>query len=505
MLIIMDGWGINPDLSKSAVAAANTPFVDSLESKYTKSNLLTFGEHVGLPFGQMGNSEVGHINLGAGRIVWQDLLLIDKSIEKGDFYKNIELLNSADYAKKNNKPIHLLGLLSDGGVHSHINHLFSLIDFYHQQNVPKVFLHLFTDGRDTDPNNGIKYIENVEQFIEGKNTFIASISGRYYAMDRDKRWDRVKKAYDILIKGKSDVQGIYYDAKSVVLDSYAENITDEFIIPTAIAKENGEPVATIQKDDVVLCFNFRTDRCREITTVLTQQNLEEFGMTTIPLYFITMTIYDESYKDIKVVFGKDTLKNTIGEVLSHHGKTQLRVAETEKYPHVSFFFSGGNEKLYSGEDRMMIPSPKIATYDLAPEMSAFEVTDKTLAYIDKNVPDFVCLNYANADMVGHTGIFSAAVKAVETVDTCVGMLVKKALELDYAIFLTADHGNADYMINEDGSPNTAHSKNLVPLYFIHKNDKRKLANGKLADIAPTILHFMNIPIPEEMDGKILLQ
>lgn len=501
----MDGWGINPDLSKSAVAAANTPFVDSLESKYTKSNLLTFGEHVGLPFGQMGNSEVGHINLGAGRIVWQDLLLIDKSIEKGDFYKNIELLNSADYAKKNNKPIHLLGLLSDGGVHSHINHLFSLIDFYHQQNVPKVFLHLFTDGRDTDPNNGIKYIENVEQFIEGKNTFIASISGRYYAMDRDKRWDRIKKAYDILIKGKSDVHGIYYDAKSVVLDNYAKNITDEFIIPTAISKENGEPVATIQKDDVVLCFNFRTDRCREITTVLTQQNMEEFGMTTIPLYFITMTIYDESYKDIKVVFGKDTLKNTIGEVLSNYGKSQLRVAETEKYPHVSFFFSGGNEKLYPGEDRMMIPSPKIATYDLAPEMSAFEVTDKTLAYIDKNVPDFVCLNYANADMVGHTGIFSAAVKAVETVDTCVGMLVKKALELDYAVFLTADHGNADYMINEDGSPNTAHSKNLVPLYFIDKNDKRKLTNGKLSDIAPTILHFMNIPIPEEMDGKILLQ
>jgi 2,3-bisphosphoglycerate-independent phosphoglycerate mutase len=500
-LIVMDGWGIEKDPSISAIEAANTPFVDSLFRQYPNTTLLTYGEHVGLPDDQMGNSEVGHMNIGAGRIVWQDLLLIDKEIESGNFFKNKSLLKAFSHAVENNKPVHFFGLVSEGGVHSHIRHLKALVKMAADNGVQQSYIHAFTDGRDTDPKSGLPVIEDLEKFIANTPTRIASVCGRYYAMDRDKRWERVKKAYDLLING---IGSKHSSAAEAIAESYAKGVTDEFIEPAIIVNKDGKPNAVIQPDDVVISFNFRTDRCREITQVLTQKDMPEFKMATLSLYYLTMTVYDDTFKNVHVAYGKDVIPNTLGEVISKNGLTQLRIAETEKYPHVTFFFSGGREQPFEGEDRILVNSPKVTTYDLQPEMSAFEVRDRCREKILKDQPDFICLNFANADMVGHTGVFHAAVKAAETVDACVQTLVETALPLGYHIFLTADHGNADCMVNPDGSVNTAHTKNLVPLFYLHKNNRPEIRQGKLADIAPSILHVMGLPIPEEMTGNILL-
>jgi 2,3-bisphosphoglycerate-independent phosphoglycerate mutase len=502
MLIIMDGWGINKNPASSAIEAAETPFTDSLYHKYPNTGLLTHGEYVGLPEDQMGNSEVGHMNLGAGRVVYQDLMLINKKVQTGEFYQNPEIIAAFNYAKEHNKPVHFIGLVSDGGIHAHTSHLKALIKAAKDNGINSSFVHAFTDGRDTDPKSGLNYLQDLEQFCRNSPTRIASVCGRYYAMDRDKRWERIKLAYDLLTEGKG---AKFSDVSAAIQASYENAVTDEFILPASITDNNGNPLAVIQKDDVVICFNFRTDRCREITTVLTQQDMPEVSMHTLPLYYVTMTIYDEKFKHVHTIFGKDNIPNSLGEVISKNGLTQLRIAETEKYPHVSFFFSGGREEVFPGEERIMIPSPKVSTYDLKPEMSAFEVKDAAIRYIDEKTPDFICLNFANTDMVGHTGVFSAAVKAAETVDACVEQVVLKALEIDYCVFLTADHGNSDYLVNEDGSPNTAHTKNIVPLFLISNRYKQPIQPGKLADIAPTILQVMNLEIPAEMDGTVLLQ
>ncbi len=500
MLIIMDGWGINRNPASSAIEAANTPFTDSLYLQYPNTGLLTHGEYVGLPEDQMGNSEVGHMNLGAGRVVYQDLMLINKKVQSGELGKNEVLLAAFEYAKSNQKKVHFMGLVSDGGIHSHINHLKALIKSAQENGVQHSFVHAFTDGRDTDPKSGLPFMQDLHNFCLNTPTKIASVCGRYYAMDRDKRWERIKLAYDLLMKGKGEK---FANAVAGIQASYANNVTDEFIKPIAVTDETGNPLAVIEQDDVVICFNFRTDRCREITTVLTQKEMSDFGMQTLPLYYVTMTIYDAGFANVKTIFGKDNIPNSLGEVISKNGLTQLRIAETEKYPHVSFFFSGGREETFEGEERIMIPSPKVATYDLQPEMSAQEVKNAVIEYIDEKTPDFICLNFANTDMVGHTGVFSAAVKAAETVDSCVEEVVKKALEKNYAVLVTADHGNADYIVNTDGTPNTAHTKNIVPLFFISNFYKDTMQPGKLADIAPTILKIMNLEIPKEMDGTPL--
>lgn len=501
MLIIMDGWGINRNPASSAIEAANTPFTDSLYLKYPNTGLLTHGAYVGLPDDQMGNSEVGHMNLGAGRVVYQDLMLINRKVQTGELGENEVLKDAFRYARYHNKKVHFMGLVSDGGIHSHSSHLKALIKAAKDNGIEKSFVHAFTDGRDTDPRSGLTFLADLDEYCKSTPTKIASICGRYYAMDRDKRWERIKLAYDLLLNGTGEK---FPDAVSAINASYQNEVTDEFIKPAVIVHENGEPLATIQSDDVVVCFNFRTDRCREITTVLTQQDMPDNGMYTIPLYYVTMTIYDEKFKNVKTIFGKDNIPDSLGEVISKNGLTQLRIAETEKYPHVTFFFSGGREDLFAGEERIMIPSPKVATYDLQPEMSAYEVKDAVIEYIDKQEPHFICLNFANTDMVGHTGVFSAAVKAAETVDACVSQVVTKALEKDYSIFLTADHGNSDYIVNEDGTPNTAHTKNIVPLFLISNHYTNPVQPGKLADIAPTILKVMNLPIPENMDGTVLI-
>ena len=501
MLIIMDGWGLGKVKKADAIQNANTPFVSSLYNKYPNTTLITCGEAVGLPDGQMGNSEVGHLNLGAGRIVYQELQRINVAIRDRSFFTTPILLQSIRYAKENNKPLHLLGLVSDGGVHSHINHLKAILSLCKDENFRNVFIHAFTDGRDTDPKSGLGFISDLQLFCNSTVGKIASVSGRYYAMDRDKRWERVKLAYDALVKGNGEKAS---DAIGAVEQAYKANITDEFIKPTNVIGSDQLPLATINDGDVVICFNFRTDRCREITQVLTQIDLPEFGMHKLSLDFTTMTEYDQSFKGIHVVFETDNLNNTIGDILSNHGKKQIRIAETEKYPHVTFFFSGGREIPFEGESRILIPSPKVATYDLKPEMSAYEVTDAIVAEIEKESAEFICLNYANADMVGHTGVWPAAIKAVETVDLCVSRVVTAALVHEYTVFLTADHGNADYMINEDGSPNTAHTLNPVPLFVIDKTWAGKLKTGKLGDIAPTILTMMQLPIPKEMTGEVLI-
>ena len=502
ILVIMDGWGLGKIKSSDAIQHANTPFVHSLYKKYPNSTLITCGESVGLPDGQMGNSEVGHLNIGAGRVVYQELQRINVAIREGSFMKNEVLLNSIRFAKEHKKPLHLMGLVSDGGVHSHINHLKAITDTCKKEGLAEVFIHAFTDGRDTDPKSGLGFIEDLEKHLKSSVGRIASISGRYYAMDRDKRWERVKLAYDVMVNGIGEKNT---DACSVLKESYTKNITDEFIKPTFIIEKNQEPVALIKNDDVVICFNFRTDRCREITEVLTQRDIPESGMKKSSLHYTTMTEYDHHFKNVNVIFENDDLKNTLGEIISANGLKQIRIAETEKYPHVTFFFSGGREQPFEGEKRIMIPSPKVATYDLKPEMSAFEVTDAILPEIKNKSADFICLNFANADMVGHTGVWEAAIKAVETVDTCVEKVVTSALENGYTVFLTADHGNADYMINSDGSPNTAHTLNLVPLFIIDADWKGNIQPGKLGDIAPTILTMMQIKIPKEMTGKILIQ
>jgi 2,3-bisphosphoglycerate-independent phosphoglycerate mutase len=501
ILIIMDGWGLGKVASADAIQHANAPFTKSLYSTYPNSTLITCGEAVGLPDGQMGNSEVGHLNLGAGRVVYQELQRINVAIREGAFAKNEQLLRSIRHAKTSGKPFHLLGLVSDGGVHSHINHLKAIIDVCKAEGLTDVFVHAFTDGRDCDPKSGLGFITDLQQHLNQSVGKIATVSGRYYAMDRDKRWERVKLAYDALVKGEGEKAT---DAIAAVEQAYQQEITDEFIKPTVIINEAQQPLATISNDDVVFCFNFRTDRCREITEVLTQNDFPEFNMYRLQLDYTTMTQYDHSFKHVQVVFENDDLKNTLGEILQQNGLKQIRIAETEKYPHVSFFFSGGREIPFEGEERIMVPSPKVATYDLKPEMSAYEITDALIPKIEEKSADFICLNFANADMVGHTGVFSAAIKAVETVDKCVERVVTAAVENGYTVFLTADHGNSDFMINEDGSPNTAHTLNLVPLFVIDKTWRGQVKPGKLGDIAPTILTVMGLPIPKEMTGNVLI-
>ena len=493
----MDGWGLGKVPLSDAIQQAKVPFVQSLYGKYPNATLITCGEEVGLPDGQMGNSEVGHLNIGAGRIVYQELQRINVAVRDGELASNKTLLASIEYAKENNKPLHLLGLVSDGGVHAHTTHLKAICDICKTAGLTNVFIHAFTDGRDTDPKSGLAFVENVEAHLKKSVGKIATVSGRYYAMDRDKS---VQLAYDTLVNAKGPTASSALDA---IQENYAQDITDEFIKPTVIL-ENGAPIASIQSGDAVLCFNFRTDRCREITEVLSQKDFPEFGMKHLDLHYTTITKYDETFKNVQVIFENDNLVNTLGEVLAQNHKKQIRIAETEKYPHVTFFFSGGREVPFEGESRIMAPSPKVATYDLQPEMSAQELTDKLLPEINAGNPDFVCLNYANADMVGHTGIFSAVVKAVETVDGCVEQIVTAGLNNGYTIFLTADHGNADYMINEDGSPNTAHTTNLVPFFIIDKDWKGTIQPGKLGDIAPTILNMIGVTIPKEMTGKVLI-
>ncbi len=495
----MDGWGLGLVPTADAIQQAKTPFVSSLRQSYPHSTLVTCGEAVGLPDGQMGNSEVGHLNLGAGRIVYQELQRINVAIREGAFAKNETLLASIKYALQNNKPLHLLGLVSDGGVHAHTSHLKAICDICKKEGLKEVYIHAFTDGRDTDPKSGLGFVQSMESHLLNSVGKIASVSGRYYAMDRDKRWERVKFAYDALVNAQGPTAN---SALEAIQENYNNNITDEFIKPTIIT-ENGQPIAPIKEGDAVLCFNFRTDRCREITEVLSQKDFAEFGMKKIALHYTTLTKYDETFKNVQVIFENDNLVNTLGDILAQNNKKQIRIAETEKYPHVTFFFNGGREVPFEGETRIMASSPKVATYDLQPEMSANELTEKLLPEIYKGEADFICLNFANADMVGHTGIFSAVVKAVETVDSCVEKIVTAGLQNGYTLLVTADHGNADYMINEDGSPNTAHTLNLVPLFLVDQNWQGQLKSGKLGDIAPTILDLMGISIPSEMTGNVL--
>lgn len=505
ILIIMDGWGIakSGEEGRSAVLAANTPFYDSILEKYPHSKLEASGLAVGLPDGQMGNSEVGHTNLGAGRVVYQDLVKINLAVSEGTLANEPALVNALEYAKTNGKKVHFIGLVSDGGVHSHIEHLKGLCQIAADRGVSNVFVHAFTDGRDTDPKSGLGFLTELRDSMNKSTGQIASVTGRYYAMDRDKRWERVKLAYDAMVHG----EGKHVPASDVltaVQASYEEGVTDEFILPIIATDALGAPIALIEDGDVVLCFNFRTDRGREITEVLTQQDFHEQNMHKLDLKYITMTNYDDTYKGVDVIFDKDNLNNTLGEVLESAGKKQIRIAETEKYPHVTFFFSGGREKPFEGESRLLCPSPKVATYDLQPEMSAFGIRDAIVPELIKEEVDFVCLNFANPDMVGHTGVFEAAVKACETVDQCVQAVVTTGLDHGYSSIIIADHGNSDYMMNDDGSPNTAHSLNLVPCILVDNNYQVPIKNGKLADIAPTILALMGIPQPAEMTGTSIL-
>ena len=497
----MDGWGLGKVASADAIQHADVPFTRSLYSKYPNTQLITCGELVGLPDGQMGNSEVGHLNLGAGRIVYQELQRINVAIRDSTFSKNEHLLSSIRYAKETNKPLHLLGLVSNGGVHSHINHLKAIIDICHAEGLKEIFIHAFTDGRDCDPKSGLGFMKELQEHLNKTTGKIATVCGRYYAMDRDKRWERIKLAYDALVNGIGDLTT---DAIASIEKSYNNNVTDEFINPIVVTDTTQRPIGSMENGNVAICFNFRTDRCREITEVLTQRDFPEFSMKKLSLHYTTMTQYDQSFQNVNVVFENDDLLNTLGELLEQHGLKQIRIAETEKYPHVTFFFSGGREVPFEGETRIMIPSPKVATYDLKPEMSAYDLTDALLPEIVKRSADFVCLNYANADMVGHTGVWEAAIKAVETVDKCVEKVVNAGLANDYTIFLTADHGNSDYMINDDGSPNTAHTLNPVPFFIIDKEWRGIIKPGKLGDIAPTILTMMGLPIPNEMTGEILI-
>lgn len=502
LLMILDGWGIATNKAVSAIDQAKTPFINSLYGKYPHSKLEASGLAVGLPAGQMGNSEVGHMNIGAGRVVYQDLVKINKAVEEKELDKNQVLLDAFAYALKNNKSVHFMGLVSDGGVHSHINHLKGLITIANNNGIKNLFIHAFTDGRDTDPKGGIEYLKDLTSHLGKTGGKLASIIGRYYSMDRDKRWERVKLSYDLLVNGLGEKTA---DPLHAVQKSYDNNVTDEFIQPIVVVDELQRPIATVKEGDVVLCFNFRTDRGREITEVLTQQNFPEHGMKKLPLYYITLTNYDDSFNDVKVIFDKDNLENTLGEMVSKAGKKQIRIAETEKYPHVTFFFSGGREERFAGESRILCPSPKVATYDLAPEMSANEIKNKIIVELDKKEPDFICLNFANPDMVGHTGVFAAAVKACETVDSCAQQVTEAAIRNGYSTIIIADHGNADMMINEDGSPNTAHTTNLVPCMLVDDTYHGELKDGKLGDLAPTILTLMGIPVPERMTGNVLLE
>lgn len=502
-LIILDGWGIAENPEVSAIDKANTPFYDYAKQHFSMSKLHASENFVGLPEQQMGNSEVGHMNIGAGRVVYQNLVKITKSLEENTFELLPEFVKLIDYCKSNEKPLHLMGLVSDGGVHSSLNHLIGILEVLKKVELSNVFIHAFTDGRDTAPKSAIEFITTLEEAISrigiGK---IASVSGRYYAMDRDQRWGRIRKAYDTITKGTGK---LFKSAKVGILASYAEEVSDEFIKPFVIGDENDEPIGVLNEDDAVLFFNFRTDRGRQLTRVLTQEDIKEYNLCTIPLYFATMTEYDEDFKDIHVLFENDNIPNGLGEILSKNDKKQLRIAETEKYAHVTFFFNGGVEEPYKGEERILINSPKVRTYDLQPEMSALELTDAVLAEIEKNKHDFICLNFANPDMVGHTGIMEAAIKACETVDYCCEKVVKSALENAYSVLITADHGNCDKMVNPDGTPHTAHTLSEVPFFLVNSHKRFKLKEGKLGDIAPTILDLMEIEQPKEMTGKSLIQ
>ncbi|WP_202701285.1 2,3-bisphosphoglycerate-independent phosphoglycerate mutase [Flavobacterium sp. UGB4466] len=500
ILMILDGWGKSPDPKVSAIDNANVPFINSLYKNYPSAQLRTDGLNVGLPEGQMGNSEVGHMNLGAGRIVYQDLTKINLAVAHQTLAKEQVLIDAFTYAKENNKKVHFLGLVSDGGVHSHTSHLRGLIDASQEYGLENVFVHAFTDGRDVDPKSGAKYIQDLEEHIKNTPVKIASIVGRYYAMDRDKRWERVKLAYDLVVNGIGTPSK---NAVSSVLDSYAHDVTDEFIAPIVMVDEQEKPLATITEDDVVIFFNFRTDRGRELTEALSQQDFHEQNMHKLNLYYVTLTNYDETYQNVKVVYNKDNITETLGEVLEKAGKKQIRIAETEKYPHVTFFFSGGRETPFEGESRILRNSPKVATYDLQPEMSAYELKDALVPELNKGEVDFVCLNFANGDMVGHTGIMSAAIKACEAVDACVKEVVEAALANDYTTIVIADHGNCETMINPDGSPNTAHTTNPVPIILVDK-ELKNIQDGVLGDIAPTILELMGVPQPNVMTCHSLL-
>ena len=498
--MILDGWGKSPDPKVSAIDNAQTPFIDSLYTKYPSASLRTDGLHVGLPEGQMGNSEVGHMNLGAGRIVYQDLVKINLAVKNETLREEQVLKNAFEYAKTNNKNVHFLGLVSDGGVHSHINHLFGLINAANANGLKDVFVHAFTDGRDVDPKSGYGFISDLEEHLNNTTGKLATVTGRYYAMDRDKRWERVKLAYDGLVEGNGTAT---HNILKSIKDNYENDITDEFIKPLVRVDENNKPIATIKDDDVVIFFNFRTDRGRQLTQALSQDNFHEYNMNKLNLHYVTLTNYDEKYKGINVVFNKDNLTETLGEVLEKHHKKQIRIAETEKYPHVTFFFSGGQEEPFEGETRILRSSPKVATYDLKPEMSAFELKDALIQELEKGDVDFVCLNFANGDMVGHTGVMAAAIKACEAVDTCVKAVINSALENDYTTILIADHGNCETMINPDGSPNTAHTTNPVPIILIDR-DLKEIKNGVLGDIAPTVLKLIGLPQPKAMTQHSLV-
>ncbi|MEI7594837.1 MAG: 2,3-bisphosphoglycerate-independent phosphoglycerate mutase [Bacteroidota bacterium] len=500
LLVILDGWGIGNGTKSDAISQANTPFIDSL-NQYAHSTLATSGEEVGLPEGQMGNSEVGHLNIGAGRVVYQDFVLINNEVKTNAISKNKALVDAYSYAKQNNKSIHLIGLVSDGGVHSHTSHLMKLCDVAKDFGLKDVFIHALTDGRDTDPKSGYDFVKNVAEHLKNSVGKFATLSGRYYTMDRDKRWERVKIGYDVLVNG---IGKKHTDILKAIEESYAEGKTDEFINPVVFVDENANPIATIKEGDVVICFNFRTDRLRQITTALSQKDFPEFGMKKMNLHYVTLTKYDESFKNVNIMYDKQDLSMTLGEVVSRKGLKQLRIAETEKYAHVTFFFSGGREDIFQGEERVLISSPKVATYDLQPAMSAVEVKDAVVTEINKNKFDFICLNFANADMVGHTGIYPAIIEALETVDYCMKEVVTSAIANKYSVVIIADHGNSDMTINEDGSPNTAHTTNPVPIYVINETTK-SVSAGKLSDVAPTILKLMGIEIPKEMTGKVLIK
>lgn len=502
LLMILDGWGIGPDEERSAIAQADTSFVDSLSDEYPHAELVTYGKDVGLPEGQMGNSEVGHLNIGAGRIVYQELARINKAISDDEFAQEEAIQDLVRYCQKNNEPVHLMGLLSDGGVHSHINHFLASVDVFTGAGI-QVYLHCFLDGRDTDPHGGVGYLETLQSHIAGKSAQIASVIGRYYAMDRDNRWERTAEAYHLMVDGRGDKAD---DAIEAVKASYENGVTDEFVKPIVVTDDSGGPLATIEKDNACFFVNFRTDRPRQIVSALTQKAYSDQDMKPRDMYMVTMARYDHSFTGIHVVYDKKDIENTMGEYLANQGKSQLRIAETEKYPHVTFFFSGGREEPFENENRILIHSPKVATYDLQPEMSAGGITDKVINDIQTNHPDFICLNFANADMVGHTGIFEAAVKAVETVDQCAKEVCQTALDAGYSVIVIADHGNSDYMVNDDGSPNTAHTKNPVPVFYLEKDPQfTDIKDGKLGDIAPTILTLMGLDIPHEMTGDVLVQ
>jgi 2,3-bisphosphoglycerate-independent phosphoglycerate mutase len=500
LLMILDGWGIPKNTKSSAIDIAHTPFIDELYKNYSNNFLLTHGLNVGLPEGQMGNSEVGHINLGAGRIIYQELAKINLSIKNNTLKNQTKIIDSIDYAKKFNKNIHLVGLISDGGVHSHINHVTELIRIFDKQNIPNIFIHAITDGRDVDPHSGINFIQDLEKKTKKTSAKIATLVGRYYAMDRDNRWDRTKIAYDLIVNSIGERSKNIAES---IKKSYDLGISDEFLKPIVVENENNQPIANIKENDVVIFFNFRTDRCRQLTRAISQESIKEFNLNPLKIHLLTMTNYDNSFSNVNVIFDKENIKETLGEILSREGKIQIRIAETEKYPHVTFFFNGGREKPFSGEERILCPSPKISTYDLQPEMSAYEIRDAIIPEIQKETADFICLNFANPDMVGHSGKLNAAVKACETVDECVKDIIEEALKKDYKSIIISDHGNCEKMQNDDGTPNTAHTTNPVPIILVDTK-KRKIGNGVLANIAPTVLELMGINKPPSMDKDSLI-